>query len=367
MVPKVSLDNPAPPTTPVFFNGAAATNRDISVAITEAAEGKTFCDSMAGVGARGVRVANEVEGAAEVFLVDLNARALGVASRSASLNRVKSKCEFVLGDASSFLFSRYGGDMKFDCVDVDPFGSPIRQVPAAVSSTSPRGILSLTATDAAVLCGVYPEVSKRRYGASSLNNHFHHETGIRILLNAVRRTAASMDIGISPVAAHSTRHYLRAYVRVSPGATQADTSLQNEGYIAWCYGCGELSASRSPPPPSCSACGKRVRVAGPLWIGKLADDDLVQRAVLEARRRGAKEAERTLLSTLGVDRFPPWGFSVERICSSLAIPSVSEARVRTALLEQGYDSMAQPFETRGLKTAAPASVVRDAVKASRVD
>ncbi len=57
LVPRESL-SPVPPTVPVFFNPAASINRSVSVAIVEATEGLTFCDALAGIGARGLRVAS---------------------------------------------------------------------------------------------------------------------------------------------------------------------------------------------------------------------------------------------------------------------------------------------------------------------
>jgi len=243
IVPSASLEQDPPPTAPVFFNPAASINRDVSVSIVAATEGRSFCDSMAGVGARGVRVAREVGRIESLALVDFNSDALKLAKRSASLNRIARKCEFSASETSAYLHSRYGREKRFDYVDVDPFGTPIRQLQAAISATADGGVLSMTATDTAVLCGVYPKVSRRRYGSASLNNSFNHETGIRILLGAIAREGASLDVGIEPVAAHSTRHYLRVFARVLAGAERADRALGNIGFVIWCPFCGHAQAS----------------------------------------------------------------------------------------------------------------------------
>jgi tRNA (guanine26-N2/guanine27-N2)-dimethyltransferase len=363
LVPPASLKDLVPPTFPVFFNPAAALNRDVSVAITESAGGSTFCDSMAGVGARGLRVANEVERVKAVTLVDLNKAAMAIAHKSASLNRVEDKCEFRVGDASSVLHSFYAEQEKFEFVDVDPFGTPVRQLQGAVSATADRGILSVTATDTAALCGVYPKASLRRYGATPLNNSFHHETGIRILVNTIRRVAGQIDVGISPVAAHSTRHYIRAFVRLLHGASKADASLKCEGYVAYCPNCGTVESSDFRVD-YCGECGKKAKVAGPLWLGSLVEEDLVVRAATAAGRRGSRASSKTLKSIAPTARFPPWSFSIEEVCSSLHIATVPEDKVRHLLSQAGYDSCRQPFETTGLKTHAPYRAVRDAVQES---
>ena len=365
IVPEASLTSVPPPTSPEIFNPVASLNRDVTVAIAAAAGGSTFCDSMAGAGARGVRVANEVGSATEVTMVDFNHEALSLARRSASLNRVSGKCKFAESETSSYLFSRYGRSQRFDCVDVDPFGTPVGQMQAALSATAEGGILSLTATDTAVLCGVHPATCARRYGSSSMNNHFHHETGIRVLLAALARNGAANDIGIEPVAAHSTRHYLRVYVRVRPGASAAESSLRRLGQVAWCSACGEVQAAHAQAR-ECAVCGRKTKVAGPLWTGGVVEASLVKAARDEALVRGLLEAGEVLESLMGANEFPPWSFDIDRICSALKVSTVPELAVYRNLMKGGHRVMRTPFEKTGLKTDAGYREVAEAVgEASR--
>ncbi|HYB45427.1 MAG TPA: hypothetical protein VEC92_02785 [Nitrososphaerales archaeon] len=361
VVPRVSLERREPPTTPAFFNPAASTNRDISVALTEVAPGKTFCDSLAGVGSRGVRIAREVTRRMEVSLVDFNAVSLELAEKSALLNGVSRECKIVRGEANSFLYSRFRRTEKFDFVDIDPFGTPAPYVQAGLNAVSDGGLLSFTATDTAVLCGVYPRVSLRRYGAATVNNSFHHETAVRVLLGWCQRVAGAMDMAVSPVAAHVTKHYVRAYVSAQVGATKADAAMRSQGYIMECAGCGHLW-SDAEPTDLCAICGKRTKFAGPLWLGKLVDETLVKRAAEVAEGRGLSAAAKTLGSLLGVDSFPPYSFSLERVCSSLKVASVSPERVAQALESNGFRCMSQPFEKTGLKSDC---TMRDMVAAVR--
>ena len=366
VVPKVSISTVPPPTSPVFFNPAASLNRDVTVAISAAAGGETFCDAMAGVGARGVRVANEVEGVSQVAMVDFNPSALRLAKRSAALNRVARKCSYVGAETSSYLYSRFGRDQRFDCVDVDPFGTPVRQLQAALSATADGGILSLTATDTAVLCGVHQATCARRYGSFPLNNSFHHETGIRILLAAIARSGASIDIGVAPVAAHSTRHYLRVYVRVLPGASKAESSLGGLGHLSWCPACGDVRGSGGQAE-GCRACGRRTKVAGPVWMGAVAEEPLVVAAKKEALGRGLVQAAEVLGSLLGANEFPPWSFDIDGVCSELKVSTVSELAVYRNLLQGGHRVMRTPFEKTGMKTDAGHAEVVEAVEAASRD
>lgn len=360
LAPKESL-SPVPPTLPVFYNPAASINRSVSVAMVEATKGLSLCDALAGIGARGLRVASEARSELAVTLVDINRESIGLARRNARLNGVQARCKFVSNEANSYLYSKYGRDEKFDYVDVDPFGTPVPYLQAALRATKDGGIASFTATDTAVLCGVHVRVAERRYGGTPINNHFHHETGVRLLLNAVRREAASLDLGVRPVAVHSTRHYIRVFVRVEVGPSKAESARDSEGYVLWCRGCGRL-AEVSVPSSSCEECGARPKVAGPLWLGELTEARALRDAVAASGRLGLPEATKVLSSLLGVDGFPPWSFSIEGICSALRIASVSDSRVAELLRSQGYKTLRQPLEKTGLKTNAQYPAVMGAVK-----
>lgn len=362
VVPGASLTTVPPPTHPVFFNPAASLNRDVTVALSSAAGARTFCDAMAGTGARGVRVAREVEGV-EVALVDFNRDALALARRSARLNGVARRCSFTVSETSAYLFSRFGRDQRFDAVDVDPFGSPVRQLQAGLSATAEGGVLSVTATDTAVLCGVHSSTCRRRYGSTPVNNGFAHETGIRILFAAMVRLGASIDIGVEPVAAHSTRHYIRAFAKVMPGAVKAEGALQGIGSVTWCPGCGDARTATGAAE-ACALCGRKLKTAGPLWTGGLTDEKLVARARKEAARLELFGAADALSGLAGVDGFPPWSFDIDEICSELGIPTVPELQVHRALTEAGHRAMRTPFEKRGLKSDAVRSEVVEAVKSA---
>lgn len=297
-------------------------------------------------------MAKEVSRIDKVTLVDFNVDALSAARMNTALNRVSRKCKFSNSETSSYLFSRYRGDEKFDYVDLDPFGTPVRQLQGGLSATSEGGILSLTATDTAVLCGVYPRVSARRYGALSVGNHFSHETGIRILVGAVARTGAQVDIGVEPLLGHSMRHYVRAFVKVRPGATRADESLKRIGYVLWCPHCGHVSSSESLQT-TCSACGKRAKAAGPLWLQGLTNPSALKDVVDAAVGMKLVHAAKLAKSFDGSDGFPPWSFSIEKASSSMRVATVPEESVRDRLAESGWRAMRTPYEKTGIKTDAP--------------
>ncbi|MDA4122162.1 MAG: hypothetical protein OK456_03155 [Thaumarchaeota archaeon] len=371
-VPEKSLAGGAPDTYPVFYNPAAKTNRDISVCVASVTRPATFLDALAGTGARGVRVGNEGnrgrgKGAApQVTLVDFNRMSLQVARRNVKLNGLGRRCTVTHSETNRFLCSRFDRGEKFEAVDVDPFGSPAPYIQAALTACAPGAILSFTATDAAVLCGVYPLVSLRRYGASSIRNEFVHETGLRTLMGFAARAGGVNDIGVEPVLAHSTLHYLRVYLRVRRGATEADRAMEGLGYVTQCNTCLERWASKLPSE-RCDSCGRKVRSSGPLWTGKVAESGLVSQSAKFGSERGWKEAESIIASLGRVDDFPPFSYSLERACSLKKVSSTSVEKVIGELQSNGFSAMRQPFELDGIKTdATHEEFVQAVVAASRL-
>jgi tRNA (guanine26-N2/guanine27-N2)-dimethyltransferase len=350
-VPSESLRSRSPATHPVFFNPAARTNRDISVAVAAATRPRTYLDVLAGTGARGLRVAKESSGEMQVTMADFSTASLAVARKNVRRNELGKRCTVVHEEANSYLVSRFERQEKFEAIDLDPFGTPAPFVLAVMTAAADGAVVSITATDAAVLCGVYPDVSFRRYGSLAVRSEFIHETGLRILLGFAARMGGVNDIGIEPIAAHSTLHYLRVFLRVRRGATSADESMKSIGFITQCNACGE----RLSGPASlsrCPGCDARVRSAGPLWTGKLVEEKVLDGATRFSEKAEWKDAAVTLGALRGIDRYPPFSYSPERACSRLRIPSVSVERAMDSLVGAGFTAIRQPFEEIGIKTEA---------------
>jgi tRNA (guanine26-N2/guanine27-N2)-dimethyltransferase len=362
-VPEESLRTKEPKTFPAFFNPAARVNRDVSVAIAEATRPRTFLDALAGIGARGVRIANECSKKTEVTLVEFNEASLGVARKNAKKNGVASRCELVHEEANAYLHSRFGRLERFGAVDVDPFGTPAPYVQGALAAADEGAVVSMTATDTATLCGVFPRVAMRRYGAKVVKTEFPHEAAIRVLLGFCARVGGLVDTGVAPVAAHANLHYLRVYFRVLRGAEKSDRCLREVGYVASCAACHEDSVSPDYAE-LCAKCGGRVRCVGPQWVGSLVDEAVVREASRESSKRGWRGAAEALGALEGVDAYPPFGYSMEAITSRERISSVRFQSVVDALEASGRSAMRQPFGSSGLKTDAPYSEVVAAVKQS---
>lgn len=350
-VPAESLVAKDPKTFPAFFNPAARTNRDVSVAIASVTGPSDFLDGLAGVGARGVRVAREASEGVLVTMVEFNEVSARIAARNAKRNGVQGRCSVVREESNAYLASRFGRLERFDAVDVDPFGTPAPYVQGALGAVQDGGVLSLTATDTATLCGVYPKVAWRRYGALVTRSEFAHEAAVRVLLGFCARMGGVLDVGIAPVAAHCTLHYVRVYARVIRGAASSDACLKEVGYVVACPHCHENGVS-SALSYSCGRCGRSARPIGPQWLGRLAEERVVSEAGKVCHERGWSRAEAALGPLAASDSFPPFGFELEKITSREGESSVPFQDVVDALGSTGRSAMKQPFGSSGIKTDA---------------
>ena len=80
---------------------------------------------------------------------------------------------FCLCSALLFAHRTYGN--RFDAVDIDPYGSPTVFLDAAIQATEDDGLIMITATDLATLCGNSPEACLAMYGTMSLRMIACHE------------------------------------------------------------------------------------------------------------------------------------------------------------------------------------------------
>lgn len=214
----------------VFYNPRMEFNRDVSVLFfnqfvkasctsPHRARSLSVLDGLAASGIRGIRFANEVSGDFEVTVNDHNPVACRLMNRNIRLNRLTNvtACRRKL---NALLSERY-----FDFIDIDPFGSPAPFLDAAFQSIKNNGILAITSTDVAALCGAYPTKTFRRYGAMSYRAPLGHELGLRTLIAHCIRTAAKYELAAVPVLSYYTDHYYRLYLRIEKGGGKCDRLL----------------------------------------------------------------------------------------------------------------------------------------------
>ncbi len=351
IVPEVSLREHQPPLTPAFFNPKGAELRDLSVLAFLAyrklfRDEVNFADPLTGVGAKALRLLKEAH-IDRALVNDLNPTALKALRKAAELNGVSDRMEVHNEEANLFLLRLGAPGKRPFAIDIDPFGSPIPFMDSALKVIADGGMLSATATDTAVLSGLYQRVALRRYFGTPSRDDSSKETGLRLLLSAIIRRAAALDLYARPLFCHSTRHYMRCYVLVGSSALKADETLDMIGDVFYCANCGYKSLK---PRDLCPICGGKVHKAGPIYIGQMHDEAFLK-AMLEQGR--FKKHEKTLKRALDEIRLPPYFHSLSWVCDHLQIGVPSPDKVIEELKKMGFDASRSSLDPVGVKTDAP--------------
>lgn len=359
----------APSKTPVFYNPTMELNRDLAVLALQTHQkllGRevTVCEPLTGCGLRGTRFAAEVTGVRRVVLNDIKPKAARLASFNAEINDVSDCVEVANEDANLFL-SRYAAPRKrFDYIDVDPFGSPVPYLDSAIRALRNGGLLALTATDMAPLCGVHPRACLRKYGGQPLRTEYCHELAVRLLIGCVAMMAAKHAVGVEALFSHSVDHYVRAYGVVHYGAKVADKSVRQMGYILHCFSCFHretVAGIVTPLKHVCPSCGAKLSAAGPLWLGRIAEENFCSMMEQEVEGRGLIQ-EKKLLKMLSLIKSeaeaPATYYTVDRICDKLNLPIPALKKVMDELRGAGFQAILTHFNSRGLRTDAPANFVK---------
>ena len=353
LVPQSSLTEKVPPKTPAFFNPAARLNRDLSVlayrAFAPSLGRKTFADSFTGTGARALRVAVELPEVEQVYGNDVNPIAIEAAKEAAKINSVDDRCHFSIDEVCKFLLHGDSEGERFGIVDLDPFGTPAKHIDCVLRAVLDGGLVSITATDTAVLCGVYPEVCLRRYYGRPLNNSYGNETAIRLLLSLIALTASRLELSIKPVFVHATMHYMRAYASVSVSSSEANDVYKSIGYIMHCFNCGHRFREKEYASVKCELCGSAMRTGGQLWTAPFHDREFVKKMLGHDPDRQCKK----VLDAAAEEASEiPYYFRADEISAKLRTNPHSVQKIIEKLQSAGFVASKASLNTSAFKTNA---------------
>jgi tRNA (guanine26-N2/guanine27-N2)-dimethyltransferase len=363
----------APSKAPVFYNPVMEFNRDIAVLASQAYQKTlnreiTVCEPLAGCGIRGVRFATEVERVEKVVINDINAKAFQLASYNVHMNELSERV-VVKNEDANFLLACHGAPRKrFDVIDIDPFGSPVHYLDSAIRALRNGGLLILTATDMAPLCGVHPKACIRKYGGRPLRTEYCHELAVRLLAGSLAMTAAKYEMGINIIFSHSTDHYVRIYATAKYGAKKGNENVKNMGYILHCFQCLHREPAKGlfliKHSGKCSECGSKMDVAGPLWLGKLFDGQFCELVRKEVKQRAFKQGGkiRKILALIKNEVDAPITYYVlDNICDKLGLPVPPAKRVVNALRKGGFQASLTHFNSKGIRSNASSKNIREIV------
>ena len=353
LVPKESLVDKAPPREPAFFNPRARISRDFSIiayaAFLKNFKGpKTFLDSLSGIGARSIRVANELKEVEQVFVNDVNPKALEIAEKIAKLNNV-TNCVFSENEACRFLSLHSKRDQRGAVVDVDPFGSPSRYLDCAIRATFHGGLLSTTATDLTVLHGLFPTACKRKYYGVPVRAEYGDEIALRLILGCTNLVAGRLDVKIVPLFVQNNMHYYKTYVKVLVRTNDEE----DMGYILNCKNCGNRHVVKEAKY-ECDICKSKAELAGPLWISSLYDKDFVDEMISkEGQLQVDKSCKKILERCKEESDMPPTYFTIDEIAHMKHTAPISLAKTIEKIQSAGFKATSTSLNPAAFKTDAP--------------
>ena len=360
----------APSKAPVFYNPVMELNRDIAVLALQAYQRIvnreiSICEPLTSSGIRGVRFAVEIRGVKKVLIGDINERAFNLAKHNVRLNGLQERVTAQHKDANCLLSCHGAPHKRFDVVDVDPFGSPVPYLDSAVRALRNNGLLAVTATDLAPLCGVHSKACVRKYGGKPLRTEYCHELAVRLLTGCIATLAAKHDIGISVVFSHCTDHYIRVYAEIAYGAKKADESVKNLGYVLHCFNCLHRETAKDPFTKhieKCPECGSKMDYSGPLWLERIFDRQFCELMAKEnthmAFRNSGKIAKLLSLAK-GEAEAQTTYYVLDKISDKLALPVPSVDAMLQILRDSGFQAFPTHFNSRGIRTGAPALTVQN--------
>lgn len=336
---------------PVFFNPEMELSRDISVAVARISKVNRFCDLLAGSGARGVRISNEVN--CDAVVNDINKRAYDLINRNIELNNLNAKATNL--EANILLSNE-----RFDFIDIDPFGSPARFLESAIRATNNGGILGITATDTSALCGTYPKACRRKYDTVPLRTDYYNELGLRLLIGHVARLATKYDLAIIPLFSHCTRHYFRMYLRIIVSGRKARHSLKDINFLQHCFNCiNRRFASIDEILEKCE-CGEKFRNAGPLWTGNFADPEfckLLEKELTTGAFNKKKEAVKLTKMVAQEQAIKNPYYNIHKLFRKIKRPAIPMDDIIKRLNSAGFNARRTHFSGTGLRTDAPISEI----------
>jgi len=238
-------------------------------------------------------------------------------------------------------------EKKFDYIDIDPYGSPIYFIDSAILNILKDGIIACTATDTASLCGVYPKVCYRRYGAIPFHSKYMHEIGLRILLGYIGKEAVKYDKGIKPIISYSTDHYFRIYIQVIKGIKKANESLKQ------IYSINTKDYFYNIP--------KNQKI-GPLWMGEIGNKNIIKKIIpyIFIKQFKSKYELLKLLELLEEEsNAKPFFYSSDEIASKLKKSTPKLNYIFKKLNKKGYYAIKTHFSEMGFKTDAPINEIKN--------
>jgi tRNA (guanine26-N2/guanine27-N2)-dimethyltransferase len=275
---------------------------------------------------------------------------------------------------------------QFDVIDLDPYGSAVEFLDGAVQAVKNGGMLLVTCTDLAVLCGNHPEVCCVKYGATPIKAKYCHEVALRILLQFIERTANKYRRHMIPLISVSVDFYIRVFVRIVNSAAAMKDTPKALSMIYQCAGCetfhlqplgkqtvDDRGVVRYQPatvtvPSKCTECGRNFILGGPIWNGPLYDETMIDN-VLDYVKEHPKKfgTEKRIIGKLTVMKEElkdaPLFVELDSMCYTLHMQTPSRTTICDAITKLGYHVSTFHDLSSAIKTDMPFDTLWDIFRA----
>ena len=261
-------------------------------------------DALSATGLRALRYAKEIPFVSSIVANDVNPNATKSMEVNIQLNNLSSVISTNTGDAIGHMYSvafpptgSHGPshvNRRYDVIDLDPYGTAVPFLDAALQALNDGGLLCVTCTDSGVFasCG-YSEKTFALYGGMPVKGPHMHEGGLRLIVHSIASTAAKYGLSIEPLLCLSIDFYARVFIRVRKSPADVKFFAGKTMLVYGCdAGCGAWSVQKlgrdtkqtskngtewykhsiAQAPSSdrlCEHCRYKTHVAGPMWAGPL--------------------------------------------------------------------------------------------------
>ena len=336
----------------VFLNPAQVFNRDLSMLVAsvyaaDLPEPVRVLEPMAATGIRSIRYFKELGRPVHLLANDLSYEAVTEIRSNFQDNGVEAEVRQM--DACDLMYRERSS--QWDVIDLDPYGSAASFLDAAVQSVKSGGLICVTSTDMATLCGNNPDTCFYKYQSVPSKTSYCHEFALRILLHQLAATASRYQKHVVPLVSVSVDFYVRVFAQVFSSAQLAKQSLLRTALVLQCSSCpayyfqnmGRPGKNRPTStlfeaPNECLECSGKLTLQGPIYSGKLHDKEFIQKLLVKVETMGLHTYEKVkgvLVSMLNeLDQPLSWDYSL--LCKFFKVTMMSATQFRSAFKSLGF-------------------------------
>jgi len=297
------------------------------------------------------------------------------------------------GDALDLLYRHRGENNRVDVVDLDPYGTAAPFIDGAVQAVTDGGLLCVTCTDLSVMAGGnYPEKCYSNYGGMPVKAEYSHEGALRLVLHTIATSAARYGKCITPLLSLSIDFYIRVFVKVNHSPQETKHTASRTGSVYVCTYCQthaqqpfgraiehegkgkqgvryDFKTHSGPPIPQdgCEHCGNNSLLAGPMWLGKLHDQEFISRVLEDVETQSSQYgtfARMKGMLTLAKDELPNamFYFTPAKITSMFHAQCPRFDQYASAIANAGYNVSRSHASAGSIKTDAPRALIFDVIR-----